>query len=133
MAATSKLYKAFTNFLGLDLRSSDLLREKGAATDLQNMVDRDTGAMSKRKGFQYQIRGDQTSLSKGYISNGLYKWDDVDQTTGLVTERLIGIGNNGWVQSTEIVTLTYSGSGVGSYSMKLNPSTSVFEFIRRGE
>ena len=129
MAASPKLYKAFTNFLGLDLRSSDLLREKGAATELENMVYRDTGAMSKRKGFQYKIRGDQTALSNGYVSNGLFKWDDVDQNTGAITEKLIGVGTLGWLKSEEELTLTYSGSGSASYTLKLNPVTSEFEMI----
>ena len=52
MAAANKLYKVFTAFKGLDLRSSDILRQDDAATELKNMQFRQTGAMNKRKGYQ---------------------------------------------------------------------------------
>ena len=127
MATSSKVYKSFENFLGLDLRSSDLLRKKGAATVVENALYRETGALSKRKGYQHQIKSEPATGD--FVSNGLFTFEDVNQTTGAVTKVLVGVGEEGYTKSTEDLTLTYSGSGTGTYTLKLNSVTSNFELI----
>ena len=126
MATQSRLYKAFQNFLGLDLRSSDLLREKGAATAVKNMQYRDTGAMSKRKGWQHRIRTNQGSNAAAYT--GLTTFNNVNVNTGAGTEEILGTGDHLYKKSTEDITITYSGSNVGTYEMTLDTSSGTFKF-----
>ena len=63
--------KYYQNILGLDLRVSDLLRDTGAATEAKNIMYRQTGALSKRPG--YQIRTD-----KGVGGSSLIKFNNVE-------------------------------------------------------
>lgn len=130
MAINSQLYKSFTNFLGLDLRSSDLLRQKGAATAMLNADFRDTGALNKRKG--YKIRSRYDLGASGVISNGIFTFDNVDIDTGTATEEIIAVGKDLFQLKEETMTITHTPSGaaeVPSFSIKLNETTNVMEFI----
>ena len=109
MAAPSKLFKVFTAFGGLDLRSSDILRSNEAATAMQNMTFRQTGALNKRKGFQTK---DQTGNGGSY---GMTSFNNINTTTGAVTEEVIGIDDNLQRLATYSFTLTYTGSNSGVY------------------
>lgn len=126
MAVPYILNKYF-EMTGLDLRSSDLIRSPNAATELLNVEFRDTGALNKRKGYQFAVRGDQGS--DNLVMNGLAVWSDVDADTGAVNEKLIGVGDELYVKSTDTFTLTYSGSSVATYDITLNTVTSTFQFI----
>ena len=130
MAVPSKLLKAFQNFLGLDLRSSDLLRQQGAATEIKNADFRDTGALNKRKGTKIMARHDIGSTN--IIANGLFSFDNINIDTGVSTEELLGVGKDLFILKTETITVTHSPSGaaeVPTMSCRLNPTTKVFEFI----
>lgn len=109
MAQISKLFKVFTAFKGLDLRSSDILRSDEAATAMQNMTFRQTGALSKRKGYQTK---DQTGNGGSY---GMTTFNNVNTTTGAVTEEVIGIDDNLQKLTTYSFTITYTGSNSGVY------------------
>lgn len=127
MAVRNILQKYFQNFAGLDLRSSDLIRSQNAATSVLNAEFRDTGALSKRRGYQYLVRGDQGSGD--IVANGLAVWEDTDVNTGAVNERLVGIGRDLWEKLTDTFTFTYSGTGTATYSIKLNATSGNWEFI----
>jgi hypothetical protein len=109
MAQVSKLFKVFTAFKGLDLRSSDILRSNEAATAMNNMTFRQTGAMSKRKGFQAK---DQTGNGGGY---GMTTFNNINTTTGAVTEEVISIDDNLQRLATYSFTVTYNGHNSGVY------------------
>ena len=123
----NRIYKAFDNFLGLDLRTSDLLREKGAATAMNNAVFRTTGALSKRNGYQFSVRGDLGSSD--IIANGLFTWRDVNTTTGASTEKLIGVGQDLFEKKVDTFTVTALNSKTATYSVVVNSTTNVMEFI----
>ena len=109
MAQISKLFKVFTAFKGLDLRSSDILRPNEAATAMTNMTFRQTGAMSKRKGFQAK---EYNATGGGY---GLTTFNNVNTTTGAVTEEVISIDDNLQRLATYSFTVTYAGFNSGVY------------------
>jgi len=129
MAVQNILQKYFQNFAGIDLRSSDLVRSPNAATNILNAEFRDTGALSKRKGYQYLVRGDQGSGD--IVANGLAVWEDTSLTTGAVTERLIAVGDTLYEKLTDTFTITYTGSESATYSIALNASTGNWEFITK--
>ena len=121
MAVPKKLFKVYTAFKGLDLRSSDLLRESDASTGLTNVLYRQTGAMSKRNG--YQLNTDDTA---GY---GLTTYRNIDTTTGAKTNEVIGIDDNLYIKTDYTFGITYSGSEVGVYyKIYLDTSSSKFYF-----
>ena len=104
--------KNFNNTRGLDLRSSDLNRPSASASSMSNAIYRQTGAISKRPGFQ-----------KRALTNagaGSYKFIDVDITTGIGTEVLLGTDDNLNKVEAKTFSTTYSGSGVAYYDMYLH-------------
>ena len=120
MAAPNVLSKSFTLFKGLDLRTSDLLRDRGAATGMKNVTFRQTGALSKRPGYQFA-----TDDNGSY---GLTTYNNADTTTGAITQEVITIDDDLHKLSTYQFTITYSGSNVATYDMYLNSSDSKFYF-----
>lgn len=127
MAVQNLIQKYFQNFQGLDLRSSDLIRSPNAATSMLNAQFRETGAMSKRKGYQYLVTGDQGSSN--IVSNGLAVWEDTNVDTGAVSERLVSVGDEFYEKLTDTFTFTYTGSGTATYSIALNATSGNWEFI----
>ena len=119
----SKLTKVFQSFKGLDLRTSDILRSDNAATSLNNMTYRQTGAMSKRKGYQY-------TTDAGTGGYGLFTFNNVDLDTGAVTEEVLSVDNNLQKLATHSFTITYTGTANSNtyYTLFLNTTTSDFEF-----
>ena len=83
----SKLQKVFQSFKGLDLRTSDLLRGDDAATELKNMTYRQTGAMTKRKGYKH-------ATDDGDGCYGITTYNNVNLSTGVVTEEVISVDDN---------------------------------------
>lgn len=115
MAVNHRLVKAFQNLKGLDLRSSDLLRESGAATQTLNVDLRQTGAINKRKGYQVLTRS-----AGGY---GTAKFNNVNLTTGVITEELLSVDDNLNKLSTASFTATYTGSDTGYYDCYLEETS----------
>jgi hypothetical protein len=113
--------KYYTNILGLDLRVSDLLRQQGAATEAKNIMYRQTGALSKRAG--YQIKTD-----KGFGGAALIKYNNVEIGTGTITEELFCIDDNLEQYTQQTYTITYSGSTNAFYSLYLDKDSGTFKF-----
>ncbi len=107
MGVNYNLNKAFTNFKGVDLRSSDLLRPQGSASDMLNATYRKTGSISKRLGFH------TTTEQAG--AAGLNVYANVDSTTGQITEEIICIDSTLRRYTEQTLTVTYSG-GASAYT-----------------
>lgn len=120
MAVNNLLNKGFANFRGLDLRSSDLQRSSEHASEIKNADFRKTGAMVKRKGYQCK------STSTGGF--GLHTYNDIDTTTGKITEKIVAIDSNLHIGTSETLTITYSGAGVAYCEMFLDSATGNFFF-----
>ena len=56
MAVDHKIIRASEDFKGLDKRSSDIARTIQYATDVRNAAFRVSGAINKRKGFEYKFK-----------------------------------------------------------------------------
>lgn len=112
--------KYYSNILGLDLRVSDLLRQKGAATDTNNVLFRQTGALSKRPG--YQIKNEAVGGA------GLIKFNNVEIGTGIITEELLAIDDSLSRYTEQTFTITYSGSTNAFYDLYLDSDTATFKF-----
>mgnify|MGYP001275935583 CR=1 FL=1 len=54
MGVDHRLLKTSENFKGLDLRSSDIMRNQEFSTDMRNAAYRISGAINKRKGFTHK-------------------------------------------------------------------------------
>jgi hypothetical protein len=115
------LKKLYQNTKGLDLRSSDLTRDAGAATSITNMVYRQTGAMSKRKGYKHK-----TDIADGGL--GLRKYNNINISTGVITEQLVNVDDDLHLYTTQTFNVTYSGSTNAYYDLYLDASTSTFKF-----
>ena len=113
--------KYYRNILGLDLRVSDLLRQQGATTEAKNIVYRQTGALSKREGFQI-------STDIGVGSAGLVKFNNIALGTGIITEEMLNIDDNLERHTTQSFTITYAGSDIAYYDFFLDDTTGNFTF-----
>ena len=106
MAGQNSLIKSFFNDGGIDLRSSDLVREPRFASSSLNTDFRKTGALNKRKGYQAKIE------DKG--GNGLAVYANVNLTSGAITEELLTLDDNLHKISNQTFTVTYTGSDVAT-------------------
>jgi hypothetical protein len=120
----AKLKKIFQSFKGLDLRTSDLLRSEDAATSLKNMTYRQTGAMTKRKGYKWVTE-------EGTGCYGLSTFSNTNLTTGVVTEEVISIDANLQKLTNYSFTITYSGATNSNtyYKVFYNTTTSTYQFL----
>ena len=119
----SILEKIFQSFKGLDLRTSDILRSNDAATSLENMTYRQTGAMTKRKGYQWATLSGQA----GY---GTTTYNNVNLTTGVVTEEIVSVDDSLNKLTPYSFTITYTGTANSNtyYTLFLDTDTSTFKF-----
>ena len=113
--------KYYRNILGLDLRISDLLRNQNAATEAKNIIYRQTGALSKRNGFQINVESDVGGA-------GLIKFNDIDLGTGIITEKLLNIDDNLELFVEQQAILQYSGSGTAYFDLYLDAALGTFTF-----
>ena len=114
--------KYYTNILGLDLRVSDLLRDKGAATGATNVMFRQTGALSKRNGFQIKTDKGTTGTA------GLIKYNNVNIGTGIVTEELLSLDDSMKKYTQQTFTITYTGATSAYYDLYLDKTSATFKF-----
>lgn len=115
------LKKEFRTTLGLDLRTSDLLREPGAATEVNNVMFRQTGALSKRKGYQIKTENETGGA-------GLHKFNNINIDTGVITEELITFDDDAHLYTQNTITFSYSGAGSAYYDMYYDTTNDAFFF-----
>ena len=102
--------KFFSNFLGLDLRSTDLNRDDNYATVMDDCQIRKSGALEKRKGSQARL------VTEG--GHGTYTYNNIDQTTGVTTQELITASDRLWRRTSATFTITYAGSGSATVAVQ---------------
>lgn len=121
MAVTKLLTKSFGQFKGLDLESSDLVRDPKYASAMENADLAGSGALVKRPGYQ-SIEG-----NVGGIGMGVY--ENINTTTAVVTETPVTFDDSLYTLVDDSFTITYSGSAVSLLNIKLDASTGVFRLI----
>jgi hypothetical protein len=123
MAIDHKIIRNSENFRGLDKRSSDIMRSREFASHVKNAAYRVTGAINKRKGFKKICETGETCF-------GLTTYKDIDPTTGVLTDSLIGAGLTNLIKYEKInLVLTYSGSNENmTVECKLDTTTKTFKF-----
>lgn len=94
-------------FRGLDLRTSDLLRDPHAATEADNVIFTDAEGFSARPGN----RGIAASVG----GLGLAKYIYQDTVTGADTVEKLSIGQNLFKINTGTLAISYSGAGSSIY------------------
>lgn len=94
-------------FMGLDLRSSDLLRNPDAATEATNVIFRRTENFSARPGYRGVV------ASNGGL--GMAKYVYQSATTGADTVEDLIIGTKLHKLTSGSLAITYSGSGASVY------------------
>jgi len=106
MAVPNKLQKIFSNFGGLNTRSSDLTRNDNDATSMANVDFRTTGALSKRKGYQL-INADGSG--GGY---GMYSFRNAGALGGTeVYNELLTVDANGiYVANMDVLDIPLTGT-----------------------
>lgn len=102
MSDISKLVKSFSDFKGLDLRSPTLLQDSSYATEALNVDVRESGSLNKRKGKQARL-----DTNGGF---GLVNFNDINTSTGIITERLLSLDSLLKEITSNTLTITYSGA-----------------------
>lgn len=118
--AQTEITKDFTNFLGLDLRSSDLNRPPGYATSFLNKQIRKSGAIETRLGYKAGL----SSLG----GNGLFVFKRTDKTTGAKTDELLTVDNNLHRAIATTFTISYVGASTCVFRLFLDTSASPYVF-----
>ena len=119
MPANKSFIKNFSQFQGVDLRSSDLTRQPQFASFVDNCDLNKAGDLIKRKGFHYK------EGNKGGIGLGIF--EDIDSTTGVLTEKLMCLGEDLYELVDDSFNITYSGSGTALLNIKLDTASSIFK------
>jgi len=131
MAIDHKIIRASEDFKGLDKRSSDIARTIQYATDIRNAAFRVSGAINKRKGFEYK----EKSLDR---IRGLTTFSNVNTSTGAINEELIQVVQD--TATTYLFQKLDSSTGISItpthlsthnifYSLLLDETTSTYKFI----
>lgn len=96
------LKKNYVNHFGIDLKSSDLTRQEGFASSLNNCQYRKSGSIEKRKGFQAHA-----ASQGGY---GLFTYNRINNTTGAEEPEVLCVSNNLYKLQNSTLSVTYAGS-----------------------
>lgn len=113
MAGNRSIEQHFANFVGLDVRSSDLTRPANAAKEVKNFEIEKNFTLGGSKGFKTSCNrsGDLSTYPNNFIcAIHNYKYRDID--TGEDKEEIIGIGQlNLFKLVEEAFTINYTGGG----------------------
>lgn len=103
--AVYQTIKRYSNFLGLDLKSSDVTRSPDAASSTSNAIIFQAGKnpiLSCRKGGKV--------IAKGRGGTGLHKYFNTDFTTGSGTTEILTTDAQLWKLASGSITISYTGS-----------------------
>jgi hypothetical protein len=114
--------KFYSNFKGIDLRSPDISQNPDAAVSMINGSFRQSGSLSKRKGYQFCAPNEKG----GY---GVTVFENVN-SSGVATNELLTIDQNLFKLSSDSFTITYApgDSTTGRYDLYFDSSDSTFYF-----
>jgi len=100
--ASREIIRNFSNFGGIDLRTSELLKERIFATAFLNARQKDTTSIEKRPGWKY------LSLTGGRF--GTENYTRVDLVTGLPVSELISLDVTPNKAISSTLTISYTGA-----------------------
>jgi len=100
MARGTYVTKAYENFNGLDLRSSDLVRSPDFASAATNGRRVGTNTLTSRNGYQ--------TLTNSRDFMGLYTYRKYDSTLGHTIEEVIGVAENLYRLREYTIVVTYT-------------------------
>ena len=98
----ANLVKSYINHFGLDLKSSDIVREPQYASDMLNAEYKKNGNISKREGY----RGQAGSVGGA----GLHSYNRVDPTTAKESQILVAVDENLHKVNETTVLIQYTGA-----------------------
>jgi hypothetical protein len=110
MGVDHRLLKTSENFKGLDLRSSDIMRNQEFSTDMRNATYRISGAINKRKGFTHK-------RNSNFIK-GMTTFKNIG-ANGSIVDELIYVENNTIQKEVEFDMVGYRSSNVSTSPISL--------------
>tara|TARA_B100001094_G_scaffold324204_1_gene376408 strand:+ start:9166 stop:12801 length:3636 start_codon:yes stop_codon:yes gene_type:complete len=110
MGVDHRLLKTSENFKGLDLRSSDIMRNQEFSTDMRNAAYRISGAINKRKGFTHK-------RNSNFIK-GMTTFKNIG-ANGSIVDELIYVENNTIQKEVEFDMVGYRSSNVTTSPISL--------------
>jgi len=110
MGVDHRLLKTSENFKGLDLRSSDIMRNQEFSTDMRNAAYRISGAINKRKGFVHK-------RNSNFIK-GMTTFKNIG-ANGSIVDELIYVENNTIQKEVEFDMVGYRSSNVSTSPISL--------------
>lgn len=117
------LKKQYINHLGLDLKSSDLVRDTSFSSGMTNAQYRKNGTIEKRKGFQPKA---QNTDAGGF---GLYAYNRDNPTDGSDAGELVAFSDKLHRVKEATITVTYSGAEpTSNASMYFDPTDDEYKF-----
>lgn len=118
----ANLLKSYINHFGLDLKSSDIVREPQYASDMLNAEYQKNGNISKRPGY----RG--AASSEG--GAGLHSYNRIDPTTAKESQILIAVSDTLHELITTTITVSYSGAAASvAFNLCLDKIADVYKVI----
>lgn len=115
MGGAKAIQKNFNSFLGKDLRSSDLIRNRDAAIDFDNMLISKSFDIEGREGGK--IRGPNGQ----YL--GLFNYSYSNTTTGATEEEILSVSNRLYKRRSNTFTITYTPGAATSVVVNITLDT----------
>lgn len=120
MAIQHTFVQNYQEFLGVDLKSSDIVRPRNFASGGQNINFRAKNEIEKRSGFQYKAP-DTAGL-------GMVTYSRVNPTTGLDEPEIVAFDDKAYKLMFSTFTITYSGLFDDvQFSLFLDEGTNTFK------
>lgn len=128
MSSSKELFQNFSDFRGLDVRSSDLSRPLNFAKEVKNFIIEQNFSLGGEKGLHLFANSQNSIIQTFFIGTHNYIYKDID--TGREVEELIAIGPKGATDGSGLyrlregsLNITYSGSDTFGYEFLYNSST----------
>lgn len=122
MPSDKQVIQNFSNFVGLDVRSSDLTRPVNAAKDISNFIIEQSFALGGERGLKlFADLFEQRPIA------GMHVYISKDPVTGRETQELLALGRQLYRLKEGAITLTYSGLGNWDYEFYLDTASDAFK------
>lgn len=123
-----QIIRNFSSFGGLDLRTSELIKERVYATYFLNAQQKQSTAVEKRAGTKALMPSGGSLSTAGNL--GFVEYGRVNTTNGQVSTEKVKIGSTLYRETAGIFRIAYSGAS--SYvliNFSLSSSTNTFHFV----